>query len=128
MPQEILHLAFELGITEHRKVDLDHAPLPRLARCASAFARMTGVGRLIGNHEGLALLRSQVADPEDGLEMARRHRDRIDGIGDLGDEAAVLADGLGDFEPEPGGAAVDIFLQQALIGSDQLVAPGGRSR
>src|SRR5262249_28732125 len=121
MAQHVLHLALELGIAEHGKLDLDDAALAVLAGNTPALARGRGMCRLIGGHEGLALLRRQVADAEDRLQMAGRHRNGVAGIGDLGDEAAMLADRLGDLQAQARGAAVYILLQQPLIGSDQLV-------
>src|SRR6185369_9195093 len=103
------------------EIDLHDTPLARLARCPLSVGRVAGMGGLIGGHEGLALLRRQMADAEDRLEMARGHRDGIDRIGDLGDEAAVLAERLGDLQAQARGAAVDILLQQTLIGGHRLV-------
>src|SRR5262249_19532901 len=56
MAQELLHLALQLGITRHGQLDLDHPALPPLAGAPPALARMSGMGGIIGSHEGLALL------------------------------------------------------------------------
>src|SRR5262245_29631402 len=78
--QELLHLALQLGIARHGQLDLDHPALPPLAGTAPPLAWMSGMGGVIGGHEGLALLRRQMADAKDRLQMPCRDRDRIAGI------------------------------------------------
>ena len=50
-----------------------------------------GMGREIKTQKIFPLFQRKVSDLENEVEMGHRDRHRIGGIGDLGDEAAVLA-------------------------------------
>ena len=55
---------------------------------------------MIGRKEALLLLRREMADLDDGVHMLRGNRRLVGRIGDLGDEAAVLAEGFGERDVE----------------------------
>src|SRR5579859_3275578 len=68
------------------------------------------------------VLGREMADLEDRLQMALRDRHRIGGIGDLRDEAAVLAERDGQPLPRAGRPVVEHLLQDGLVRRDGLVA------
>src|SRR4051794_23608771 len=69
----------------------------------------------IGREESVLLMRREMADVEDGLEMLQRNRRGIGRIDDLRDEAAVLADRLRQPLPRARGPAVDNRTQDRLV-------------
>ena len=60
-----------------------------------------------------------MADLEDGVEMLDRHRDRIGRIGNLADEAAVLAHRMREPDAHAGRSAVQHLLEDALVLRDR---------
>ena len=85
----------------------------------------SGMGTSIGQQECITLSRREMTDRENRLEMLGRYWRRIDGVGDLGDEAAVLADRRGKALARAGRPIVDHRLQHALVGGDRLDAELG---
>ena len=69
-----------------------------------------GMRLAVGVEEALALGRRKVADLEDRLDVLRRDRRRISRIGNLGDEAAVLAERLGQPLAHAGGSSLEHIL------------------
>src|SRR5688572_25009943 len=111
MPARLLELAPQPRTAEVGHADLDHmlALLPILAPDRPAAP---GVGGAIGAKKGRALLRRKMAELEDGAEMARRHRRRIRRVGDLRDEALVLAERQRDLLARARRPAIDVGLEQ----------------
>jgi hypothetical protein len=58
---------------------------------------------------------------EDALDMRSRNRHAVTGIGDLGDEAAILAQRLGNTQSRSRRTIFEHLLQNALV-----VGDGGR--
>ena len=76
---------------------------------------------MIGGEETLLLLRREMANLNDRMHMLRGNRRLIGGIGDLRDEAAILAGGLGEALPHPGGTTVEDIAQDGLVGRNQAL-------
>ena len=79
-----------------------------------------GWAAAIGVEEGVPVVRREVADVEDRLDMPRRDRRGIGRVGDLRDEAAVLAERVGEPLPRARRAVVDDPLQDRLVPGDGL--------
>src|SRR5690349_5351134 len=74
--------------------------------------RAVGMGREIEAEKILPLLEREMADLENDIEMGDRYRHRIGRVGDLRDEAAVLAECRGKTLARAGGPAVDHIIEQ----------------
>ena len=95
----------------------------RSARCGGYGAtrrqpRPCPDARAIGGEKCVALLRRKVADRKNRRQMLRRDRRRIGRVGDLRDEAAILAQRLGQPLPRARWALVDHGGQDAFVGAD----------
>src|SRR5438128_510672 len=83
--------------------------------------RVRGACRVGGGvclEEALPLLRGEVTDLEDGRQVPRRNGHGVDGIGELRDEALVLAERDRDPRAHAGRAAIDVVLENRLVGRD----------
>src|SRR5260370_23966971 len=92
-------------------------------RCALAWhvAEAAGMARMraaIGFEERRPLRRREMAGLEDGVEVLYRDRHRIGRIGDLADEAAILAHDLRQLEAHAGWPLVKHRLENGLVGGD----------
>ena len=72
----------------------------------------------VRGHELGLLGRQKVAYLEDALDMRRRNRHAVSGVRDLRDEAAVLAERLGQPQSGSGRAILQHLLQNALVLGD----------
>ena len=81
-------------------------------------------GRAESAEEGPPLFGREVADFQDGGDVARRDRHRIAGAGDLADEALVLVECRRQALPQAGGPTVDTVAQVGLVGGDQAARSG----
>ena len=106
---------------------------PRARRCAFARTAWTSgkaprMGAPVGREEIAPVLRREMADLEDRLEMLRRDRHGIGWIGDLRDEAAVLAERPGQTLARSGRPIVQHPLEDApCIRPPDLAGDRGRS-
>ena len=87
-----------------------------------------GMGALVRLEKRAPFLGREVTDLEDGLDVPRGERHRIDGVGELRDEALVLSQRQRDAGPHPGRAAIDRIAQDRLVGRDRPRIGGLRSR
>ncbi len=93
-------------------------------RCADLeLARMRAA---VGGQERVALAGAEMADREDGGDVLLRDRRGVAGAGDLGDEAAMLAERLGEPLARAGRPRFEHARQDLLVGADVVLA--GRRR
>src|SRR5882672_5257607 len=105
---------------EHRDLQRQDLPAgyrPFLARHAVRRARR--MGEAVSLEERLPLLGREMTDLEDGRQVPRGDGHRVDGIGELRDEALVLAELAGDPRPHAGRAPIDVVLQDRLVARDR---------
>ena len=74
----------------------------------------------VGAEEGLALSRTEVADREQRRQVALRNGRGVARAGHLGDEAAVLAERIGEALPRARWPRLEDARQHQLIGPDVL--------
>src|SRR3982075_877117 len=105
---------------EHRELQRQDPPAGRGAVLPrDAVRRARRVGEPVSLEEGLPLLGREMADLEDGRQVPRGDGHRVDGIGQLRDEALVLAELAGDPRPHAGRAPIDVVLQDRLVARDR---------
>ena len=114
-----------LVVAEVRKIDDMSSERVRVVH----ERRPVGWARRIGFEESAPLVGREVANLEDRCRGAGRDRRGIGGIGDLRDEAAVLAERGGKALARAGGR-VEHALQNALVCGDRSggASSGSRSR
>jgi hypothetical protein len=110
--QQRVDLAVAFGAAEVRQVQRDASIARRLGQVTPRMgARIRAQKRLLGGGR-------KMADVENGIEMLHRHRDRVGRIGNLADEAAILAHRMREPDAHARGPAVEHFLEDALVGGD----------
>src|SRR5206468_6505838 len=110
-------LAVLLGIAEVGQSDCDSPDRVRLS--LAIFLQAAWMSTPVSREKQFFLFLGKVADLEDPLDMLNRDGSEINGIGNLRDEAAVLAERFCQALAHAGGPPVQHLLENPLVSRDR---------